>query len=107
MSDPLLCSERKNVFFKEDTYTTLEGKPLSSHYSATAVLPPTIPLTILEVNPNSQLAGVAQKGKCEGYWKVLSKSKWSIPATNSNQKSAESFSHEDYLLGTDPKQNIL
>lgn len=76
MSELLPCSEV--CFFKEETYTTLEEKPLSSHYHATAVLPPTVPLTVLEVNPNSQLTAGVQKGKCEGYWTVWNKSKWSI-----------------------------
>lgn len=78
---------------------------MSNHYHTTAVLPPIMPLIVLEINPNSQLTAVAQIGNVKDI--VVSKSKLSIPATNSNQKSAKSFSYKRYLLGTDPKQNFL
>lgn len=64
-----------------------------------------MPLIVLEINPNSQLTAVAQIGNVKDI--VVSKSKLSIPATNSNQKSAKSFSYKRYLLGTDRKQNFL
>lgn len=100
MSDLLPCSVV--CVFKEETYTTLEEKPLSSH----CCLTPYHTVNYLR-SKSCQLTAVAQKGKHEGYWNVLNKSKWSVLATNSNQKSAESCSYKDFLLGTDPKQNFL
>lgn len=68
VSDLLPYSEPKCVFFKEETYTTLEETPLTSHYCATAVLPPSVPLTILEENPEQPTHCCHTEGEM---WRVL------------------------------------